>query len=451
LRTNFKVWNLRYKDRYIKLKSEIDIEEKKEYEVEYDFGFEGGGDITKGFDPVEAKILMKEQIDAAGIKFNPDAGTFFADAEAKVESWCKKYELIPFTGLFLKGIKTFLSELKTVMRWRPETVFLIKVFALLRSAMEPDDPIQFYDATLQLPILLSRLTRSVNETETIKANRGITDPNRWTKKIYFKDTGILGIFEKGPLIVVANFLKSVKAQVRQRLVAEWQDRKDETDLTALEAAYSMMRRTKGYFKQTIYFIEEILPLLDTEKLDRTDQELFVKAVRVHVARRYQGVLKVFNVGGLMEASSVEGEMVSEQGRMTTELENELGVAKEVIKYRGLIPEADKSQDICLLLMLNKTIEKMNSNSGGNTFSMTYKNVVGAIAAQVRDEGSQLKTVLDEIKWPGILPEGQTLDSIGQDEDFLSFAKDFQIPRIEDFPFGLPPSVSGLVSGEGAAL
>ncbi|MBU1008225.1 hypothetical protein KKA53_04055 [Candidatus Dependentiae bacterium] len=434
LRVNIRGWYLFYKQRYFKFKVDIKIDKVQEFEVEYDLGFSGGGVWSDGFKPVRAKILATEELDIGGAKMSPDGLVFLGNIQAQVEQWRQKYALIPFASLAVRGVSELVGKIKNMMRLRPQTVFLIKVYSLIRSAMEPSDSISFFDATLQLPILLSRLAFSINEDVVGKA-------------LTFAETGIDKIFDFGPLVVIKDFLDTIQASVRERFITEWKERKVQKGLTDLELAYSMMRRTNGYVKQTAYFMEQILPILDKKKLDLTDQELFVKAVRVHVVRRYQGLLKTMNVFGFSEAESIderaETEAIMAAGKMPTRLENEVAVVKAVVVYRGLIPATNKDMDKGLLLMVAKALEKMKNNNGGTPFSRVYLNVVGAIAAQLRAEGVRLKKFTDQVTWPAKLEEGQTLDSIGQDEDALSFAKDFSVPRMQDYPFGVPPELSNL--------
>lgn len=282
-------------------------EESQEFGFDYDFGFEGGGDIEKGFDPVVAMFAPPIKI-IPGVKTSLTAEQFLRIVKAVANVFkgiAKKVPGIPADLLF-GGINKILDGMTYISRLKPETVFLVKTFTLFNSVARRK--ISFAEVPQYLTTLFLRLAISVNERATMKKygykeEKEIYEQKDMKTPSVFKDTGIKDIFDSAPGLV-KKILDQIKLSVSKAEYDEWKAREKQKEPTEMQKAYGTMRliARDSYSKATVYGLEKLLPLVN-DKLSSADKELFVKAMVVHCSHRYQGVLKTFK--GLEEEGGEE--------------------------------------------------------------------------------------------------------------------------------------------------
>lgn len=384
--------------------------------LDYNFGFIGSGDITDPIQPVEALFVYTEPVKLAKKDMSIYASKFLDGIGDIVKGYgaVLKGTLDPL-GV-VDGISKLIKSLGGLLRMRPETIFKAKMLILLNAAQQGKDNVRWADVPVNLVLLLGRLAISVNEEESanLVVNKGVTDPSKWTEKHYFKDTGISTALRMKDLDkifpLIAQIFDAAKAfQIQQWMVTEWTERKGKKGFTDMESAYSGMRSQKGHLTQSSYFLVQVLPLLDKGVLDKTDQELFVRAIRVHVARRYQGILSLFNITKL-SSETTETEKKSDEEEM-----NALAQAKAVYVDRWA----------ALKDLLEQSQKKMREKS----FSSNLIAKVESLTATIKAEQEQYSAIFKDVTWSAKFPEGMTLDSVGVDENPLGLLSDDKLPKM----------------------
>lgn len=438
---------MRYTDREFKVGVPVAIKDKQgsithEFVVglEYDFGFEGSGPIDRGFNPVIAMLSPPLTIKLTETGKPLKLGFTGMALIKLLKRNIKKYGLP-------KELSTLLTKAEPMMRLKRETVFIMKLFFLINAARNRTDPLKWKDVPRHLTFLFSRMARTVNEDSTAKVNGGTREPKRWKRKIYFKDTGIAVIFKRMPSIVRSIFgqikLNVPEWELREylerdkqykaaekaiRLAASAPVKKGEkaekkvepiSKYSAMQKNYSTMRQLAGYMKKTVYCMEYILPLADTP-LGFTDRELLVKSLRVHAAKRYQGILKVLKAsiseGGdiqvVVEQTDEETGGEVREAASSGDLQEDLRQAKSMIKYRfpGLIK------------LFKTALEKLKAVNAKKDKKLKFANSqlksIADIIKKLEAEQIQLIPIMKKIYGEPTSTEG--LDELGFGDDVSAF-------------------------------
>ena len=409
---------------------------EKNIGLSYDLGFEGAGDPRDGFRRVLGMMEPPMKI-VPGLDAPLNLYQFLRVVQAYLSAFQKIGKKIPIipTTIILAGMKKVVSALSIVSRLTPESIFMLKVFTLLHSALKPGDPVSFKNVPGELRVLLFRLMNSIHEPLTMLRNK-LTNP----EKIY-TESGVKLVYMKSAPLKVQEILKKVPTPIKVVLNAmkigisevdyrTFQERSKQKKVSEAQKMYGQMRwlAGRGYNDATVFGLAKFLPLLDSQTLSLVDKELFVRAMVVQSARRFTGLWGTLNVKlsdlvGDKRDETVEDEEGSE--KRSYELASGLATFKAVVKDRYPI----------LILMLEKALAKMKTKD----FSSGHIQIVEDLLTKVRSERDELMPSLQQITKPPKPIKEEKLDNFGVDED-LSDLDPVEAQELDD-PF------AGMGSGD----
>ena len=424
------------------MEKEVDGETEsieKNIGLAYDLGFEGSGDPRDGFQRVLGMMEPPMKI-VPGLAAPLNLYQFLRVVQAYLSAFQKVGKKIPGVpiSIIFAGMKKIVSALSIVSRLTPESIFMLKVFTLVHSALKPGDPVKFKDVSGELRVLLYRLMNSVNEPLTMLRNR-LKDP----EKIY-TESGVELVYMKDAPLKVQEILKKVPTPVKVVLNAikigvsevdyrTFQERGKQKKVSETQIMYGQMRwlAGKGYSDATVFGLAKLLPLLDRQALSFVDRELFVRAMVVQTARRFTGLWGTLNVklSDLVGSKSEEDEEAGdEEGseKRSYELANGLATFKSVVKDRYPV----------LILMLEKAVAKMKAKG----FSQAHIQMVEGLLKKAKSERDELLPFMQQITKPPRPIEQKTIDTLGVDEDLSDL--DPGDAQVNDDPF------AGMASEEG---
>lgn len=266
------------------------LESGTEVGFQWDFGFEGAGDPMTPFGIVWAKPFP-DSVSVGGMNLALD----FEKGPLKMAMSA----IGKAGGASADGMENMMSFL----RMQPSTVFLFRALhlnmaAIINKGNSTAYP-QLKDVPVELLIMLSRLSRTVNIKKTIanhtppNATEGqkleAQNPAKWDKKkvVLFTASDVL---DKIPEFF-RTMIEDEEVEIYARNLQEVADRKNQTGPTAMQKAVSEVCTVVGYEKRCAAITEKLLPVVVKEKPHNTDLELFLGKVRLQRAGLYKGVFK----------------------------------------------------------------------------------------------------------------------------------------------------------------
>ena len=432
-----------YMDRKFKVVTPVSLDDSSfDFGIEYDFGFERGGDIEKPFYPVVAMLSPTFKI-IVGEGAPPIVlGVTASAAVVRIE---KLFNSIKYVNKFIP--KTTWKLLKNMTRLQADTVFMIKVYSLLNSARNTADPITWDDVPGEMVVLLTRLANTPNTSETIKAmvrasvakewseaktaearkairlkaaqlRRKFKNPKYWNKALVrlYHQTGIKEFFSKLPKLI-RRMLEKTKVVIRAREIREFLDRRRQAVPTTIQKAYSEMRLFREYHQKTVYAEYNLLPLV-TKNIKYTDAELFIKALRIHAARRYEGMAAALGGTILPTTPGTNKEGLAVAGGVQVGAPEETESDVDPDKLLGEVSAAKtiaKSRLPGLIQLLQDALNKMKQV---NTFQKEQVDFIQTLITKISDEKAELVKLLKHIVESDISEE--ELGAFAAEEDFGNF-------------------------------
>ncbi|MCK4499413.1 hypothetical protein KAU11_02885, partial [Candidatus Babeliales bacterium] len=264
------------------------------YRIEYDLGFEGGGDINQpvGFKFVDGKYY-----------YRPVKGRMIPSAmqlqgeRTSLDLWGSRSKILQY--FMLKTMALILGSnaravqmwngVRGIMKLKPEHVFFIKALNLLsagsvNSVAGVGYP-RYGHVPTELTLLFARMAQTPDLKKCLELNDGVKYPSQWTKiqKIDVSELMATAVFP-GLLRDLANI---VKVPVEENEIQKMRDRKGKP-YSQMQLLYSQMRGTFNYNERSKFGTQNILTI-DYNVLTKTDKALYLYTVRKHIAERFKGL------------------------------------------------------------------------------------------------------------------------------------------------------------------
>lgn len=269
------------------------------YRLEYDFGFEGSGDINQpiGFRLVDGKyyyrpikgLFVPRQLAINGIATPID---FYGDNQLLAYFSFKTLSFL--LGSTDRATKVW-SGLRGVVKLAPEHAFAIRTLVLICDASRNSAAALGYPRFSHVPIemvnLLSRITSTPNikKTMALEVNKGIKYPSEWTKVETISLRDLMDSLVPDYLFDLLDQIKvpAPKGELQQMRDVKSRLDKYATPISGLEQLYGVIRSTPKYNDRTTLMLKMWLAK-DYTKLDQTDKDLFLYTIRRHIAERFRG-------------------------------------------------------------------------------------------------------------------------------------------------------------------
>ncbi|MFC1854721.1 hypothetical protein ACFLY6_02540 [Candidatus Dependentiae bacterium] len=264
------------------------------YRIEYDFGFEGGGDINQplGFRIVDGRYYyrpVKGRLVPGAIQFQGERTALdMSTSRGRI----LQYFMLKTLSFILGGKKRAVELWKGVtdlMTLKPEQIFMIKAFTLLaagsRNSTAGTGYPRYGHVPTEMTLLFARLAETPDLQKCLELNDGVKYPSQWTRieRVDVSDLMARAVFPS----IIKDLANVVKVPVEENEIQEMRDRKGK-QLTDFQILYSKMRMTYNYNDRSRFGTNQFLAV-DYRALNKTDRALYLYAVRKHVAERFKGL------------------------------------------------------------------------------------------------------------------------------------------------------------------
>ncbi len=271
------------------------LDDQKNYGIEFDFGFDGSGDINQ---PISFIIYNgRFYFRSVSAKFVPEK-FYLKNADGSVQEVTRTdIRQYPFSTIIPTILKQFFQEdglqawtfIKRFMSPYPEDTCILKLILLIATAYKNSKVGQGYPRIAHIPIelsvLFSRLKKTPNIVETQKLYPVGTKSNEWDPaKIVFLEGGPVQYIEKLPT-TLQDSLNQIQFPVYEGEQQEFKDMNKQS-VTKAQALYGQMRSINGYDLRTKMAKEKIVPFVDsTSTISPTDAALLMYAIKIHALER----------------------------------------------------------------------------------------------------------------------------------------------------------------------
>lgn len=270
-------------------------DDQKSYGIEFDFGFDGSGDINQPFSFLiyNGRFYFR----AVTAKFVPEK-FYLKNADGSVkEATRTDIRQYPFSTVIPTILKQLFQEpglqawdfVKRFMSPYPEDVCILKLILLIASAYKNSKTGQGYPriahVPLELSVLFSKLAKTPNIVETQKLYPDGTKSNEWDPtKVVFLEGNPSKFIEKFPA-ALRDSLNQIQFPVYEGEQQEFKDMNGQ-GLTKAQTLYGKMRSETDYNKRTKMAVEKIIPFINsTETITQTDAQLLMYAIKIHTLER----------------------------------------------------------------------------------------------------------------------------------------------------------------------
>lgn len=270
-------------------------DDQKSYGIEFDFGFDGSGDINQPFSFIiyNGRFYFR----AVSATFVPDK-FYLKNADGSVKEVTRTdIRQYPFSTVIPTILKQLFQDpglqawdfVKRFMSPYPEDVCVLKLILLVASAYKNSKSGQGYPRVahvpLELSVLFAKLAKTPNIIETQKLYPVGTKSNEWDPtKIVFLEGNPSKFIEKFPA-VLQDSLNQIQFPIYEGEQQEYKDMNG-LGLTKAQTLYGKMRSETDYNKRTKMAIEKIVPFVDsTEVITQTDAQLLMYAIKIHTLER----------------------------------------------------------------------------------------------------------------------------------------------------------------------
>ncbi len=270
-------------------------DEQKSYGIEFDFGFDGSGDINQPFSFLiyNGRFYFR----AVTAKFVPEK-FYLKNADGSVKEVTRTdIRQYPFSTVIPTILKQLFQEpglqawdfVKRFMSPYPEDVCVLKLILLIASAYKNSKTGQGYPriahVPLELSVLFSKLAKTPNIVETQKLYPDGTKSNEWDPtKVVFLEGNPSKFIEKFPA-ALRDSLNQIQFPVYEGEQQEFKDMNGQ-GLTKAQTLYGKMRSETDYNKRTKMAVEKIIPFINsTETITQTDAQLLMYAIKIHTLER----------------------------------------------------------------------------------------------------------------------------------------------------------------------
>jgi hypothetical protein len=262
------------------------------YRLEYDFGFEGAGDINQpiGFRLVDGKYYyrpVKGQFVPRTLEING------VPTPVDLHGSNRMLKYFMFKSLtFVLGSKSKAKKLwkgaQGVTRLTPQQVFLIRSLVLFSSGARNSSKGQGYPRFGHIPTeliqLFTRIAQTPDIKKTVKANPGVKRTSQWKKVEMVNVEEMMQDFVPD---MVKGLVGGITLDVEEGEVQEMKDRKGKPP-SDMQKLYAEMRIIPRYNDRTKFAAERLLNV-NYKSLNQTDRDLYQYTVRRHIGERFRGL------------------------------------------------------------------------------------------------------------------------------------------------------------------